>query len=369
MKICYLANSAIPSSNASSIQIVKMCENFSKLNHEVLLITTNVSDKKIFDFYNVRSKFKIKKLKKFKTFPWGFKYYLFSIISIIESLKFKPDIYVTRNFFTSFLLTILRKKNILELHHGIEIESRIVRSILKISNFLNFKYVVKLVAITHNVKNYYKKKFNIEEKKILVSPSGTSINKLLINNSQINYKRLNIGYFGSLYKSRGLDIILKLSKIDKQNNYFIFGNLKQYKNIKVKNHNHNLYLKNYLPYKVIPENISKMDILLMPYQEKIAAAGDVGNIIDFTSPLKLFDYMACAKIIISSNVKVLKEIVKEKKNILFVRNFNNVFSWKIEIDKIKFLHTKRLIISQNNFKLSKNFRTEKRAKIFLENLS
>ena len=343
MKICYLANSAIPSSNASSIQIVKMCENFSKLNHEVLLITTNVSDKKIFDFYNVRSKFKIKKLKKFKTFPLGFKYYLFSIISIIESLKFKPDIYVTRNFFTSFLLTILRKKNILELHHGIEIESRIVRSILKISNFLNFKYVVKLVAITHNVKNYYKKKFNIEEKKILVSPSGTSINKLLINNSQINYKRLNIGYFGSLYKSRGLDIILKLSKIDKQNNYFIFGNLKQYKNIKVKNHNHNLYLKNYLPYKVIPENISKMDILLMPYQEKIAAAGDVGNIIDFTSPLKLFDYMACAKIIISSNVKVLKEIVKEKKNILFVRNFNNVFSWKIEIDIIKFLHTKRLI--------------------------
>ena len=368
MKICYLANSAIPSSNASSIQIVKMCENFSKLNHEVLLITTNVSDKKIFDFYNVSSKFKIKKLKKFKTFPLGFKYYLFSIKSIIESFKFKPDIYITRNFFTSFLLTILRKKNILELHHGIEIESRIVRFILKISNFLNFKYVVKLVAITHNVKNYYKKKFKIEEKKMVVSPSGTSINKVLINNSQKNNKRLNIGYFGSLYKSRGVDIILKLSKIDKENNYFIFGNLKQYKNIKIKNYNHNLYLKDYLPYKAIPENISKMDILLMPYQEKIAAAGDVGNIIDYTSPLKLFDYMACGKIIISSNVKVLKEIVKEKKNAIFVRNFNNIFSWKTEIDKIKYLNTKRFIISQNNLKLSKNYRTEKRAKKFLENL-
>ena len=51
----------------------------------------------------------------------------------------------------------------------------------------------------------------------------------------------------------------------------------------------------------------------MPYQEKVAAAGDVGNIIDFTSPLKLFDYMACGKIIITSNVKVLKEILNEKK--------------------------------------------------------
>ena len=51
----------------------------------------------------------------------------------------------------------------------------------------------------------------------------------------------------------------------------------------------------------------------MPYQNKITAAGNVGNIIDFTSPLKLFDYIACGKIIISSDVKVLKEILTEKK--------------------------------------------------------
>ena len=51
----------------------------------------------------------------------------------------------------------------------------------------------------------------------------------------------------------------------------------------------------------------------MPYQKKIVAAGNVGNITDFTSPLKLFDYMACGKIIISSQVNVLQEILKENK--------------------------------------------------------
>ena len=107
---------------------------------------------------------------------------------------------------------------------------------------------------------------------------------------------MNIGYFGSLYKSRGVDIILKLSKIDKDNRYFIFGNLNQNKNIRVKNFNRNLYINDYVPYKSIPENISKMDVLLMPYQEKIAAAGDVGDIINFTSPLKLFDYLASGKL-------------------------------------------------------------------------
>ena len=35
MNICYLSNAAIPSSVASSIQIVKMCEAFSELKNEV----------------------------------------------------------------------------------------------------------------------------------------------------------------------------------------------------------------------------------------------------------------------------------------------------------------------------------------------
>ena len=103
------------------------------------------------------------------------KYYLFSILSIIESIKFKPDIYITRNFFTSFILTVLRKKNILELHHGIEMESRTIRVILKFINFFNLKSLVMLLAITNSVKNYYKKNFKIKDSKFFVSASGTSI--------------------------------------------------------------------------------------------------------------------------------------------------------------------------------------------------
>jgi glycosyltransferase involved in cell wall biosynthesis len=369
MKICYLANTAVPSTTASAIQIIKMCESFSKLKHKVLLITSNASDKKVFNFYGVKVKFQIRKLKKYNKFPLGLKYYLFSLSSIIESLNFKPDIYITRNFFTSFLLTILGKKNILELHHGIEIEGRIVRFIVKNLNFFNYKSLLMLVAITNSVKNYYQKKFLINTNKIIVAPSGTSIENKFFNNISKNKKRLNIGYFGSLYKSRGVDLILKLSRMDRENKYFIFGNLKNYKNIKNKYHQHNLHLNDYLPYKSVPKNILKMDVLLMPYQEKIVAAGNIGNIIDFTSPLKLFDYIACGKIIISSQVQVLEEILKEKKNVIFIKNFNNVYAWKNEIQKIKFLNDKRFIISQNNFKLSKNYKLKERAQRILDSLN
>ena len=112
MKICYLSNNAIPSPVASSIQIVKMCEAFSKLNNQVTLISTNESISKMnfSSFYNIKSKFILKKIKYFKTFPLGINYYLFSIISVLESLRYKPQIYITRNFFTCFLLVALKKR-------------------------------------------------------------------------------------------------------------------------------------------------------------------------------------------------------------------------------------------------------------------
>ena len=52
MKICYLANNAIPSTVASAIQIVKMCEALSKIDNEVSLICPNSNKikKNVFNF-------------------------------------------------------------------------------------------------------------------------------------------------------------------------------------------------------------------------------------------------------------------------------------------------------------------------------
>ena len=83
----------------------------------------------------------------------------------------------------------------------------------------------------------------------------------------------------------------------------------------------------------------------------------------------MFDYIACGKIIISSDVSVLKEILKEKKMLFLFKILRMFFSWKKEIEKIKNSNTKRFIISQNNLKLSKDYKIKKRAKTFLENLS
>ena len=39
-------------------------------------------------------------------------------------------------------------------------------------------------------------------------------------------KYLNIGYFGSLFESRGIKLIIDLSISDKENQYYIYGGSK-----------------------------------------------------------------------------------------------------------------------------------------------
>jgi len=368
MRICYLSNTSIPSSVASSIQIVKMCEAFSELKHNVILITTNASklDKNINDFYNIKFKFIFKKLKYFKSFPLGVNFYLFSLLSILESFKHKPDIYVTRNFFTCFLLVLLRKNIIMELHHDLNIESRITRFLVNKFKYLDSKYIKKIIAITHGVKNEYVKKKIASSNKILVLPSGSSINLKYIKKNKID--SFKIGYFGSLYKSRGLELIKELAKIDRKNQYYLYGDLNNINYLKFKSSIKNLHFKKYVPYKDIPKNLSKMDILILPYVSAITVAGNVGDITKYTSPLKLFDYLSAGKIIICSDYKVLKEVINGN-NAIFIKNFKNVYSWKNEINKLSNHPQKQYIISKNNYNLSKRFNLKERAKKILKEIS
>ena len=95
-----------------------------------------------------------------------------------------------------------------------------------------------------------------------------------------------------------------------------------------------------------------MDVLLLPYTKKVTVSGDVGDIYKFMSPMKMFDYLGSQKIIISSDVPVLREILSNRKNAILIKNFLNIQSWLLEIKKIKYNSTKNLIISQNALKTS-----------------
>ena len=215
-----------------------------------------------------------------------------------------------------------------------------------------------MIFITNSLKNYFFKKYRIKKRKISIIPSASNFKSFLphINRN----KKLKVGYFGLVNKSRGFDFILKLSKIDKNNEYHIVGGLNKDINFyKLKYPNKNLSLNSYLTHKKVRDYIRKMDLLLLPYEKKVLVSGNVGDIGKFTSPIKLFDYLASSKPIMASSLPVFKEILSNKKNCIFVNDLN-IYKWKLEINKFSKSINLRQIISKNNFNLSKNYTYKKR---------
>jgi len=369
MRITYLLNSSIPSKNPSSIQVAKTCEALFNLSNQVNLIVPSTGLKiSLKEYYGLKKNLKVIRLSFFKSFPLGLKYYLFSIVSVFYGIFLKTELFITRNLFTLFFLNLLNKKVIIEIHHDLSIESRIVRFLFHNINILNSKNIIKIVAITNAVKNYLINDLKVDSNRIHVIPSASSINLKFKKFSK--NKKYNIGYFGSLEPSKGSQFISRLSKLDKSNNYFIYGGTnEQVKKLKEKNQNTNLIVSEYIPYSKIKFYLSKMDILLMPSNNKLLrSTGGVGNLAKFTSPLKLFDYMASGKLIIASNLKVFKEVIQHNENCIIINNLN-IFNWKRKINKIRKNINKYNKIKKKSYFLSKQYTYLKRAKKILSDIN
>ena len=368
MRISYLFNSSLPSINPGSLQVIKTCEALVKLSNNVLLVSPNTGLKEnIKKFYGLKKSPKHLKIKYFNKFPQGINYYLFSFISIIYAISFKTDVYITRNLFTLFLLNLFNKKVIIEIHHDLSNEGKLVKFLYNNFNLLNSKNILKVVAITNAVKIYLIKHQKVRNDKIHVIPSATGI-KPSFTKFKIK-KEYKLGYFGSLESSKGSEFIIDLSKLDRQNKYYIFGgDRRDIKQLKKKNKSKNLVIKKYIPYKSLSSYMNKMDILLMPSNKnKLKSLGGIGNIAKFTSPLKLFDYLASGKLILSSKLKVFEEIISNNKNCIMISNLDP-FQWLEIIKNLKKNINKVNKIKKNAYKLSQKYSYDNRAKLILKNL-
>lgn len=367
MKICYIANSALPSDNASSLQIINMCHNFELAGNKTILILPNTGfNKSIKKFYNLKKNIQIIRCNSFKKFPIGIYYYLFTFVAIFKSLNFKVDYYMTRNYFCAFVLNLLGKKIIFELHHDLQLEGKITRFLVSRLKFLKENNFLVLIAITNGIAKYYLDKDLINKRKLLILPSASEL-KIKYQPQKLHKKKFKIGYFGNFYKSRGSEFILKLAKKNIKNDYYIFSNFRNSdkKDLLKKK---NIFPMNFVDRSKISYHLKKMDILILPYQKKITVKGNVGDITKYTSPMKLFDYLASGKLILSSNLNVLKEIIEHKKNCILIKNFKNEKNWIKAIEYYKKNFRKKNMISKQGYLLSKKYTYANRANEIIKRL-
>ena len=84
------------------------------------------------------------------------------------------------------------------------------------------------------------------------------------------------------------------------------------------------------------------------------------------SPLKLFESLASGTPILCSNIKVLREILKNDYNSLLINRFEDKNEWINKIKEISNNLKKLRKISKNALITSKKYTWFKRSKIFID---
>jgi glycosyltransferase involved in cell wall biosynthesis len=144
------------------------------------------------------------------------------------------------------------------------------------------------------------------------------------------------GYTGHLYPGRGSDLILAMAARLPDINFLLAGgepaDVEELRRKATSQNLHNVYLTGFIPNAELPRYQAACDVLLMPYQEKVAASsgGDIGR---YLSPMKLFEYMASCRAILSSNLQVLQEVLNESNAVLLPPG--DVTAWEVALNHLR----------------------------------
>lgn len=349
MKLIYIANARMPTEKAHGLQIMQMLSAFSnsryplchpraggilnekeKIKSEIknskveveLLIPRRLNNIKtdIYEFYNVKNSFKIKKLLCLDLSKLGFDgtaigfliQTLSFAISVIFYLLFKKaDIIYSRDITVLMPFIFSKKKLFFESHDAP-------------GYFFIYKPILRradgIITITDGLKNFLTEN-GISKEKIIIAPDGADFEKFNIDISKEEAReKLNlfrdkkiILYSGHLYEWKGTDTLFetarKFSSAAKELLFvFVGGTEKDIKNFKEKAEKENLnniFIAGRAPHNEIPLWLKAADILVLPNsgKEKISAF--------YTSPLKMFEYMAARRPIIASDLPSIREILND----------------------------------------------------------
>jgi len=347
-----------------------MCQAFADNGHEVILLAPDRCKEcengvnNIYMYYGVRKTFEIVKLN------YGTTRYLKTVMyGYIASQKIKeiePDLVYGRDLYGCYFSS-KNYSTIFEAHTPMS--NALNRFVL---NRLNtHKKYLKTVAISEALKKILASKQNIDVDGFFVAHDGADevIDFDDIAVLQGDSNSLKVGYIGHLYRGKGIEVIEMIAdKVEKDIEFHIVGGIE--KDIafwESQIHSVNVYFYGFVTQNEVTRYINAMDVCLLPNQKVVFTHG-VGsrgvNISDFTSPLKMFEYMAHKKAIVASDIEVLREVLNEKNSILV--SCESVNEWVGAIEKLKSSKIRNNLAKKAYRDFLENYTWKNRARLLLK---
>ena len=381
MKLIYIANARLPSEKAHPYQILKMCEAFEKNGVDVkFILPFRVQTTKklkqirdIWEYYGIDNRFKIIKLPSFDLI-WIDLYTMklsslrfliqatsFAIFATIYSLFKRADIYYTRDRFFAFFFNSLKFMHKKKIYYEAHTFERSVGRLLKKGK------IEGLIVITNWLKELYVKE-GISEEKILVAPDGVDL-KMFGNpvskeeargRLAVPLDKKIICYAGHLYDWKGAHVLALSMKFlsDGYSCFFVGGtedDLLKFKEFIKENGILNVVVVGHVPPTVVPKYLAASDVFVLPNIKK--------GLSEYTSPLKLFEYMASKRPIVASDLPTIREVLNKENAVLIEPGNPKVIAEGIE----KVFNDEELAkrIAEKAYKDVQKYSWEKRAERIL----
>lgn len=123
------------------------------------------------------------------------------------------------------------------------------------------------------------------------------------------------GYVGHFYRGKGVEIILPLARRCPEWLFVLVGGMEEdtrrIRRTAGESGLANVRVFDHVPNASVPDWLAACDALLLPLQPRVEAAGGGMDIGRWTSPLKLFEYMASGRPIVASALPVLREVLDD----------------------------------------------------------
>lgn len=338
-KLVYIApvRTIFPSTCASSLHMIKMCDAYASLGYEVTLIVgaSIDSQENILSFYNVNNSFKIKCIPTVKSKLGNITYALKSSLYV---KKIRPEKLLGRSVTSLSVLALLGAEVTIDMHGPATDLHFIDQWLFKLANKNN--NLNKITLNSNALKNIMRSISYIDDAKLVVAHNGsdqfddydfTGFESIL----KYNKGKINVGYFGSLYAGRGIELIIDLANINNNAVFHIFGGVdKEVDYWKSMCLSDNVFFYGHVSYKETFFYRDKCDALIAPYNPSgvTVSSNNKGDSSAYMNPIKLIEYLSAGKPILTSDIGVLKEILNKES--AFFCDYNDIASWNDAVNKL-----------------------------------
>ena len=322
--VCYVGSPELFSRGASSIHMMKMCQAICRLGINVELVFPDYSkNEDIFEYYGVNERFKI------TTIPFTNlinRQILHGSASAVYCwIKKKGfDLVLTRNIVFTYLATgYFNIPTVYDAHHPL------VNSIAR-SMFNSFKDSDNLLRFTANSRGLAEIYIGegLSEKKLVVAHNGVDLEKFEIPETasqlreelRLPQDRKIVCYCGNTYSGRGIELLIDAASRFENVVFLIVGGLEEdnrrYNSLAGERKLENFIIRGFVPHIHVPRYLKASDVLVIPYSKEMTIRGGT-KAGGFTSPIKLFEYMAAGKPIVSSSLPTMFEVLEDNKTASF----------------------------------------------------